>query len=355
MTVPSSPSSRRTSLQAPKSAEKVTLKRRSFLRGCLSGSAALFSLVYGPGLTAAPTTFPKIGVSEGQVSAKVLGTAQDGGVPQIGCDCPNCKRARRDPTHNRLIVSLALLDTTENQAFLVDASPDIRPQLDMITTKLDPRTSGNKNPLNGIILTHAHVGHYTGLMFFGYEALSSQDLPVYCSEKMGSFLSNNGPWSQLVHLKNINLKVFSAAKNIPLSPHLAFQPLWVPHRDEYSDTIGLKIVGPRKKLLYIPDIQNWETWKIDILKEVQSVDYALLDGTFFSPKELPGRDLSKIGHPFMRDSMDRLASVVRQGKTRIYFTHFNHSNPVLNPEGKAAKEVQDRGFGLASEGLELGL
>ncbi len=311
-------------------------------------------MAYGSSLTAAPNnSFPT--ASAGKASVLVLGTAQDGGVPQIGCVCPNCMRARQDPKHKRLIVSLALLDQTADQAFLVDASPDIRPQLDMIYYKLDPRNPESKNPLNGIILTHAHIGHYTGLMFFGYEALSARDLPVFCSEKMASFLSSNGPWSQLVRIKNLELKTFSVRKDIPLTPQLSFQPLWVPHRDEYSDTVGFKITGPRKKLLYIPDIQSWKAWRIDIREEVRSVDYALLDGTFFSPEELPGRDLSKIGHPFMRDSMDLLAAIARQGKTRIYFTHFNHSNPVLNPEGKARKEVQHRGFALASEGLELRL
>jgi len=330
------------------------LKRRAFLRNCLQNSAGLISLTGIPLLSTTNVPSRKIQIKE-KITVKVLGTAQDGGVPQLGCDCPNCTRARREPRHKRLIASLALLEHVSHEAFLVDASPDIRPQLETILQKGDSPLPASKNPLDGIILTHAHIGHYTGLMFFGYEALSAQKLPVFCSERMAAFLRDNGPWSQLVRLENIRLRVFSEDREIRLTPRISFQPFLVPHRDEYSDTVGIKIIGPRKKMLYIPDIQNWQAWKRDVRKEIQSVDIALLDGTFFSAAELPGRDLSKIGHPFIRSSMDLFEDVIHPKKTQVYFTHLNHSNPALDPEGPAYKEIESRGFDLATEGQEFTL
>jgi pyrroloquinoline quinone biosynthesis protein B len=237
--------------------------------------------------------------------------------------------------------------------FIIDASPDITLQYDLIHERLDRVRALKKNFPDGILLTHAHIGHYTGLMFYGYEALSADKLPVFCSKRMGDFLTNNGPWSQLVKFQNIVLKSLEFNKQISLTPALSVTPFPVPHRDEYSDTLGFLIAGPKKKLLYIPDIQSWTAWDRDIQEEVSKVDIALLDGTFYSPRELPGRDLSRIGHPFITTSIDTLKENVKKGKPHIYFTHMNHSNLALDPEGDAIKHIVKEGFGLAQEGMEL--
>jgi pyrroloquinoline quinone biosynthesis protein B len=190
-------------------------------------------------------------------------------------------------------------------------------------------------------------------MFFGYESVSTSDLPVYCSKRMETFLTNNGPWSQLVNLKNISLRPLSLEKELSLTARLSITTFQVPHRDEYSDTLGFTISGQKKKLLYIPDIQDWRTWKKPIVEEVEKVDFALLDGTFYSPEELPGRDLSRIGHPFISTSVKLLGKLAREGKTKIYFTHLNHSNLALDPEGKARKKIEKESFRLAEEGMEF--
>ncbi len=286
---------------------------------------------------------------------KVLGTAQDGGIPQIGCYCKNCQRARQDPQFLRLRPSLAILDLNETKMFIVDASPDISLQYDLIHERMERARIRKKNVPDGILLTHAHIGHYTGLMFYGYEALSADKLPVYCSKRMGDFLANNGPWSQLVKYQNISIHLLEPGKEISLTPGVSVTSFRVPHRDEYSDTLGFVIAGQKKKLLYIPDIQSWKAWDRDIREEVENVDFALLDGTFYSPEELPGRDLSRIGHPFITTCLDTLRQTAKKGKTKIYFTHLNHSNLALDPDGDAIKHITNEGFGLAQEGMELSL
>lgn len=290
---------------------------------------------------------------ETEVVVKVLGTAQDGGFPQIGCYCQNCLRARKNPQFSRLISSLAIFDLREKKFFLLDATPDIRIQLDIAQERFNPKTEGSKNAPHGILLTHAHIGHYTGLMFFGYEAMSTYRLPVFCSRRMKNFLSNNGPWSQLVSLENISLELISPDKSFSLSTNISIFPFEVPHRHEYSDTLGFLISGKKRKLLYISDIQSWEAWEHSIVEEVNKVDIALLDGTFYSPQELPGRNLSQIGHPFIQKSLKTLSSVAKRGKTKIFFIHLNHSNLTLDPEGEARKKVLKEGFNLASDGMEF--
>jgi pyrroloquinoline quinone biosynthesis protein B len=284
-----------------------------------------------------------------------LGTAQDGGIPQIGCYCKNCERARHDPQLLRLRPSLAIFDLKEKKVFIIDASPDISLQYDMVHERMERPLSNKKNVPDGILLTHAHIGHYTGLMFYGYEALAAEKLPVYCSPRMGDFLSNNGPWSQLAKFQNISIRSLKPDIAISLTPDISVVPFSVPHRDEYSDTLGFLIAGKKKKLLYIPDIQSWNVWDRDIREEVERVDYALLDGTFYSPDELPGRDLTQIGHPFITTSMDTLGQVAKKGKTKIFFTHLNHSNLALVPDGDALKHIHLEGFRLAQEEMELAL
>jgi len=328
------------------------MKRRDFLNASLGGLAGM-NIILSSGMRRLSPEDPKKEKDETNVLVKVLGTAQDGGLPQIGCYCENCLRAREDKRFSRLISSLAIIDLGEKKFFILDATPDIRTQSDIAFNKLALPRRGRKNSPHGVLLTHAHIGHYTGLMFFGYESISAHKLPVYCSSRMKSFLSSNGPWSQLVSLENISIHTLSVEKEFLLTPSISFTPFLVPHRDEYTDTLGFIISGEKRKLLYVPDIQSWKAWDRSIVEETRKSDVALLDGTFYSSEELPGRDLSKIGHPFIKTSLETLKNVADEGKTRIYFTHLNHSNLALDPEGEARKEVEEKGFGIASEGMEF--
>jgi pyrroloquinoline quinone biosynthesis protein B len=328
------------------------MERRAFFNACLGGLAGM-NILFSSGKRRFSPKNLKMEKDETDVLVKVLGTAQDGGLPQIGCYCKNCLRAREDKRFSRLISSLAIADLGEKKFFILDATPDIRIQSDIAFDRFTLKKQGRKNSPHGVLLTHAHIGHYTGLMFYGYEAMSTHKMPVYCSSRMKGYLSTNGPWSQLVSLENISTHTLSLEKETFLTPRISFTPFLVPHRNEYTDTLGFIISGEKRKLLYIPDVQSWEAWSRSIVEETRRSDVSLLDGTFYSSEELPGRDLSKIGHPFIKTSLKTLKDVAEEGKTKIHFTHLNHSNLALDPEGDARKEVEGRGFGIASEGMEF--
>jgi pyrroloquinoline quinone biosynthesis protein B len=318
------------------------MKRRHFIQ-----AAAGCTLNFGF------TRLPFLPDPQEGILIKILGTAQDGGLPQLGCSCDNCRRAREQSGFSRRIASLAIIDLGRESIFLVDATPDIRSQWVSAEQRLDRPLSSRAAALKGVLLTHAHIGHYTGLIFLGYEAMSAHRLPVYCSPRMAGFLKSNGPWSQLVDLENISLCPLQFDTALRLTPDIAVTPFPVPHRDEFSDTLGFWIRGQNKRLLYIPDIQNWKAWQIPIREVCEKADIAVLDGTFFSPAELPGRDLSQIGHPFIINSMQELKPLVDQKKKQILFTHLNHSNPAVDPESQAYKEIVKQGFAVAAEGQEF--
>ena len=300
-------------------------------------------------------SFITVAVCNGQATSQiqdpfvvVLGTLQDGGSPHMGCEKECCK----NPDASRKVVSLGLIDPVSNKKFLLEASPDFVAQTRMLKAFLP--SSANTLP-DGIFLTHAHIGHYAGLMFLGREAMNSKAVPVYAMPKMKSFLENNGPWSQLVSLNNILINPLSEGKWEKISPSLRVKPILVPHRDEFSETVGFIIEGPQKKLLFIPDIDKWEKWRTAIVSLIKEVDYALIDGTFFSAAEVGNRNIAEIPHPLVQESMKLFDSMPAKEKEKIMFIHFNHTNPLLNEESKEARLVKSKGFRIAKMNLRLDL
>lgn len=295
-------------------------------------------------LAAAPVPGPRV---------VVLGTAQDGGMPHTGCDCTRCAAARKDPSRARRVASLAIHVPKSGRTYLVDATPDLPAQIEEVHGfRSHPAGKVDRAPFDGVLLTHAHIGHYLGLAHFGFESLSTRELPVYTSPRLAEYLRTNGPWSQLVRLGNISLREFEPGKPFALDPEVTVVGFPVPHRDEYSDTMAFLIRGPDKTLLYVPDTDSWRTWTRplpEVLK-AEKVDIALLDATFYSPDELPDRDVTKIKHPLITDSMDLLEPLVEAGALKVWFTHLNHSNPALEEGGAARRAIEARGFRVLDEG-----
>ena len=278
----------------------------------------------------------------------VLGIAQDGGYPQAGCNEDCCENAYSDPLKRKNVSCLALVDPKSNKQWIFDATPDLKFQLNLLKKK------SGINALNGVFLTHAHIGHYTGLVNFGNEVMGSNNMPVYCMKKMRNFIRSYAPWNQLVKNKNIDLKLLENGSSIKLDQSLSITPILVPHRDEYSETVGYKIVSKNKSLVFIPDIDKWDKWNISITELIKQVDYAFLDATFYKNGELK-RDMSKIPHPLVEESMALFSELSKEDKKKIYFIHFNHTNPLLREESKAQKEVVKKGFNFSKEGEIIAL
>jgi len=281
----------------------------------------------------------------------VLGVAQDAGYPQAGCYQPHCLRGWQDTAHRRMASAVAVVDGTSDRKYLFDATPDIGEQL----YRLHRTAPDDAFQLAGVFLTHAHIGHYTGLMQFGHEAMGAHNIPVYAMPRMHAFIAGNGPWDQLVRYRNIELKPLADGEDVVLSQAVRVTPFLVPHRDEYSETVGFRIDGPNRSAIYLPDIDKWERWDTDIRDIVRSVDYALLDATFFAVGELPGRDMSNIPHPFVTESMALFDELTPDEKARVIFIHMNHTNPLLVDDSEEQDVVREQGFRVAFEGLRLEL
>jgi len=280
----------------------------------------------------------------------ILGVAQDAGYPQTGCYQPHCMPGWRDRNLRRNAVSLGLIDPAGHRKYMFDATPGFPEQLYALETE----APSAEYEMAGIFLTHAHIGHYAGLIYLGHEAMGADHVPVYAMPRMQRFLEQNGPWSQLADYGNIVLKPLHDGEPQVLGS-ITVTPFLVPHRDEFSETVGYRIAGPEKTAVFIPDIDKWSEWQTDLRELVKSVDYALLDATFFADGELPGRDMSKIPHPFVAETMALLDTLPDGQRGKVWFIHLNHTNPLLDNDSEESELVRARGYHVAVEGARLDL
>jgi pyrroloquinoline quinone biosynthesis protein B len=277
----------------------------------------------------------------------VLGTAQDAGYPQAGCPKSCCTVTQNVLSQRRNVSCLAIVDPSTSERWMIDATPDFREQLDLLNRVHPvPNTPG----VNGIFLTHAHMGHYTGLIHLGREAINARELTVYAMPRMVEFLSHNGPWDQLVRLKNISVQPIQGGQPIRLNDRISVTALRVPHRDEYTETVGYRIEGPHGSALYIPDIDKWDRWDVSITDLISEVSVAFLDGTFFDDGEVPGRDMADIPHPFIMESIIQFETLSDDDRSKVRFIHLNHTNPALVPGSDARNLIAGVGMRVAEEG-----
>ena len=294
---------------------------------------------------------PADGPPPAAVEAIVLGVVQDGGLPHLGCARPCCESARRDPALRRRVASLGLVDRVAGAAFVVDATPDFPAQVD----DLAAFAGGAPGALpDGILLTHAHIGHYTGLVHLGREVAAARAIPVHCTPSMAAFLRNNAPWSLLVEAGHVSLREVSPRETVRLTERLEATAIPVPHRREFTDTVAWRIRGPSRTLLYLPDLDAWEDVQGGAGALLGGTDVALLDGSFYDPAaELPGRDPALVPHPPIPRTLALLETVPRP--PQAIFVHLNHTNPALDPRSREARAVRDSGARIAWRGLRIPL
>jgi pyrroloquinoline quinone biosynthesis protein B len=267
-----------------------------------------------------------------------LGNLQDAGAPQFNCDKTCCLVERP----NEFVASIGVYSGEE--ALLFDATPDFTHQASFLQKQ-------SKTKLSGVFLTHAHMGHYTGLMHIGREASNESLLAIYAMPRMANFLENNGPWDQLVKLNNVKIKRLSGPENFKT---VSVTPIQVPHRDEYSETVGYLIKGANKTAFYLPDIDKWNVWEQSIIEIIQSIDYAIIDGTFLAEGELE-RPMSEIPHPFISETIALLESLPKTEKNKVWFTHFNHTNPMRDKNHPTRLKLEKEGYHFAEFAKEISL
>ena len=277
----------------------------------------------------------------------ILGNTQDAGLPHIGCQHPFCEDSF-NVYEEHYTTSIAVVNSDLKKYILFEATPDITFQLNNLKKNIFDEFLLPES----IYITHAHIGHYSGLMYFGREALGAKDQMVRVLPRMSNFLQNNGPWSQLVDINNIKIKETNFGSSTKELANIHITPVQVPHRDEYSETAGYIIKGKNKKALFIPDIDKWEKWDRDLSQLAKEFDFLLIDATFYDSKEI-NRDISEIPHPLVTETMDLFSGFSKENRNKVYFIHMNHTNMMLNPDSELSRLVLSKGFNIARLGQKL--
>ncbi len=291
--------------------------------------------------------------AQGTVTAVVLGIMQDGGLPHAGCRCERCVAAFRDPTKIKYTASLGIVDnrtsTSPAAVYLIDATPDIKFQLNLLADALGahPQRPHRLRQPDAIFLTHAHMGHIGGLPQLGPESMAVSRLPVYASAPLGQLLQSTPVWQPLV--ENLRIVPLQPGQYVDLALDIQVTAVPVPHRDEWGvGTFAYKIQGAKHSLLYVPDIDSWEAWP-EAEEMLSSVDIALVDASFYSQDELNGR--SSIAHPLVTDTLQ----MKQKFNCELILTHLNHTNPILDSTSSAYAQVLKSGITLAYQGQQIQL
>tara|TARA_B100000315_G_scaffold8423_1_gene8363 strand:- start:159 stop:1079 length:921 start_codon:yes stop_codon:yes gene_type:complete len=277
-----------------------------------------------------------------------LGIAQDGGAPHAGCTKICCADRWDNPQKQFRVTCLGIVDPQTKEVWMIDATPDFPQQLNDLT-------QNGRYKLMGIFLTHAHIGHYTGLMHLGREVMGAKEIPVYAMPRMKEFLESNGPWNQLVSLKQIILNPLADHGILKLNDNLSITPFTVPHRDEYSETVGFQVSGLTSKLVFIPDIDKWDKWGKNINEVIKDNDYVLVDGTFFGQGEIPNRNMAEIPHPSIEESMYYFSVLSGENKSKVFFIHLNHTNSALNSNSNHREKIIRNGYNIAQRNQKFRL
>jgi len=287
-------------------------------------------------------------VAPDEVRVVLIGTAQDGGVPQAGCGCSRCVSALRDPS-KALHPACCLVEGSDGSLHLIEASRALPQQLGIAAISLG---MGNTIVPDTVTITHAHLGHIDGLGQFGKEVMGSSGTRLIASKSVIDFIRKRGMISPF--------KVNDVESSVPFSPSekcgFQFEFIPIPHRDEFSDTHAIKVIGPVSSLLFLPDHDDWvETLDMvgqssirEWLKSLE-IDFALIDGTFWSEDELGGRDMSQIPHPPISDTIGRLGRK-EDGDPEVIFFHLNHTNPVIDPGSDECRELTSLGWSVGEQG-----
>ncbi len=276
----------------------------------------------------------------------VLGIAQDAGLPHAGCRCSRCLAAYDHPATADYAAALAIVDArrSPNSVWLIDATPDIKFQLNHLSSALGPHPQlpDRLRQPDGLFLTHAHMGHTAGLAQLGPEGMHVRDLPVYASDGLVGILRESALWRPL--LGNLVLNTLVAGVPIDLAPDLSITALEVPHRDELgASTFAFRVQGPDRTLLYVPDIDDWDQWP-QAGEVIARVDVTLADATFYSAAELAGRPT--VAHPLVPDTVAFFADLPSQ----LILTHLNHTNRLFDRQGPGQAKLAAQGVTVAHFG-----
>jgi len=309
---------------------------------------------------------------------KILGSAAGGAFPQWNCVCPNCRSIRAGAFHGKPRTQAQVALSADSQTwFLVGASPDLRSQIES-TPALHPR-SGDRvtrhSPICGVVLLNADIDHVLGLLLLR----ELQPLNAYATLSVRRILAEDNSmfammqrvdhqlrWKQIRSGETFSLLTPAGedsglhGRALSLGEHFPAYVSATRQADlaRREASLGLIVESPSgKRLACMPAVPQID----DILmKEADSADVLLFDGTFWSDDELiriqgSGKTAQEMGHVPVSSPTGSLALLAHLRCPRKIYIHINNTNPMLDEASPEHRRVRDAGWEIAEDGWQFEL
>ncbi len=305
----------------------------------------------------------------------VLGSAAGGGFPQWNCNCTLCKRARAgDPKVKRRTQSSLAVSSGDGKWFLLNASPDLRKQIDDNADLHPDSASTRHSPIAGAVLTNADVDHIAGLL----NLRESQPLAVYATRRVHAVLDRNSVYGVLnpayVDRRPLDLdqRTDLASKDGVING-IAVEPFAVPGKvalyledpsqanmgSTAEDTIALKVTerASGRSFFYVPACASMPP---ALARRLTGADLVFFDGTVWKDDEMLATRTGKktggrMGHMHLSGDDGSVAAFEDLGVKRKVFVHINNTNPVLAEDSAERRFVEAAGWEVGYDGMKVTL
>jgi pyrroloquinoline quinone biosynthesis protein B len=300
---------------------------------------------------------------------KVLGSAAGGGFPQANCNCRNCADVRRGlpGLASRTQSSVAVSGDGRRWA-LLNASPDLRQQI-AATPELTPRPDAGlrSSPICDVVLTNGDVDHVAGLLSLreGFE------FALHATERVLAALEANSIYNVLDR-QRVPRRAFVLGQSVELADGLTVEAYAVPGKvalylesagpdlgTREGDSIGLRVSDPATGAAfhYIPGCAAIDE---PLARRLAGAALVLFDGTLYTDEEMIAQGLSektgmRMGHISMSGPQGSVAAFADLDVKRRVFVHINNSNPVLRDGGPERRWIEEAGWEVAWDGMEIRL
>lgn len=307
---------------------------------------------------------------------KILGSAAGGGVPQWNCNYRYSREARVDSGAVRRRMQSSLAASADGDRWvLFNASPDISRQI-LDTPELHPRPGSGlrSTPIRAVVVTNADVDHIAGLLTLR----EREPFNLYATSKVLAVLDANpifrvldpalvrrielplGENTAIVgpeESTGIEVETYSVPGKVALFMEDGGDPQRFMSRS--GDTIGLAIraTGSRSVAHYIPGCAAIDA---DLKARIAGADCLLFDGTVFRDTELADAGVGaktgrRMGHVPIADADGSVAALADIPIGRRIFVHINNTNPILDEASEERRFVEQAGWEVGADGMEIEL
>ena len=299
----------------------------------------------------------------GQVTVIVLGSAAGGGFPQWNCRCAVCGLAwDGDPRVTARTQASLAISADGKHWTLLNAAPDLRAQL-AATPALHPR-SLRGSPIAAVVLTGGEIDQTAGLL----NLRERQPFTLFATEDTHAALADNPMFGALAP-DVVNRRMVTPGNAFVLPGGVSAELFMVPGKVplylekgavqtsiETGANVGVEIKAGGATLLFVPGAADVTP---SLRERLARADVILFDGTLFTDDEMIASGTGektgrRMGHMPIDGADGSLAALKGLGKRRIYI-HINNTNPILIDGSPEHRRVEDAGFEVAADGLEIRL